>query len=323
MEIQVEFIDGKVVISGSIQDNQSNKRNKGKSLLELPDDYTLLDLETTGFGPYSDIIEVAMIKIRNNEISETFQSLVKPPDSISDEISELTGISNNMLIDAPAIVDVIESIQTFINEDIIIAHNANFDINFLYDAISDHLECDFNNDFVDTLRLARKAYPQLPKHGLSYLVENIPLQNKNNHRALSDCIATYELYNKCKSKIISENIMLKSKKHKHDPSDLKPIDEFLFDEESPLFGNECVFTGTLTRMLRSEAMQHVVNIGGIAADRVTKQTKFLIMGLQDYSKFVDGNESSKTKRAKELAAFGQDIHIISEDDFYRIISNIE
>lgn len=152
MKIQVEFIDGKVVISGSIQDNQSNKRNKGKSLLELPDDYTLLDLETTGFGPYSDIIEVAMIKIRKNKILETFQSLVKPTDSISDEISELTGISNNMLIDAPAIVDVIESIQTFINDDIIVAHNANFDINFLYDAISKHLECDFNNDFVDTLR---------------------------------------------------------------------------------------------------------------------------------------------------------------------------
>lgn len=323
MDIQIGNTDETRINSDDISNTQTYKRNKGKSLMELPDDYTLLDLETTGYGPYSDIIEVAMVKIRANEVLETFQSLVKPPDPISDEISELTGISNNMLTDAPAIEDIIKSIQTFLNGDIIVAHNANFDINLLYDAISNHLEIDFSNDFVDTLRIARKAYPQLSNHRLSYLAENIPLENKNKHRALSDCFATYELLKKCKSKIISENISLKSKKHKNITSDIRPINEFLFDVESPLYGNECVFTGTLSRMLRIEAMQHVANIGGTTSDRVTKNTKFLIMGLQDYSKFVDGNESFKTKVAKELAGAGQDIHLISEAIFYDIISTIK
>lgn len=325
MKNRIELIDGKIVISGGIQDDQRVTRNKGKSLLELPNDFTIIDLETTGFGPYSDIIEIAMLRIRGNEIADTFQSLIKPTDSISDEIIELTGITNEMLIDAQPIEAVIPTVQDFISGDIVVAHNANFDINFLYDAMNEHLDIDFNNDFVDTLRIARKAYHQFPKHSLSYLAENIPLEKKNNHRALGDCMATYELFNKCKSKIISENILLQSKaiRQLFKPSGLRPIDESLMDVESPFYENECVFTGTLSRMIRTEAMQKVINLGGVAGDTVTKRTKYLIIGLQDYSRFVGGTESSKTKKAKELASKGQNIHIISEDDFYRIIANIE
>jgi DNA polymerase-3 subunit epsilon len=312
-------IHSKVVVTDGFYVDQNYKRNKGKSLLELPDDYILLDLETSGLTSSSDIIEIAMLKIRGNKIEDKFQSLVKPNNPISNKIIEITGITNEMLVDAPEIEDVIRSAYSFIDRDIIVAHNANFDISFLYDAMNEHLNIDFSNDFVDTLRISRRVYHNLPKHSLSYLSENIPLENKNAHRALRDCIATYELYNKCKNKIIDENISLKSIRNKLKLSELRPIDESLFDDESPLYGQECVFTGALSRMIRAEAIQHVVDVGGIVGDNVTMRTNYLVTGIQDYSRFVDGKESSKTKKAKELAKKGQNINIISEDDFYRII----
>lgn len=75
--------------------------------------------------------------------------------------------------------------------------------------------------------------------------------------------------------------------------------------------------------LSKEAMQIVVNLDGLVGDGVTKKTNYLIIGIQDYSKFTDGKESSKTKKAKKLIEDGQDLHIISEDEFYEMIYDID
>lgn len=304
---------------------QSEKRNKGMSLLELPDDYVVLDLETTGFYPWSDIIEIALVKVKDNQIAYTVESLIKPPDEIPEIITKLTGITNESVIDAPSIQEIIPNILSELSGEIIVAHNANFDINFLYDVIFQYDGTEFNNNFVDTLRLSRKIFQKFPKHSLKYLAENIPLTNKNGHRALTDCLATFDLFNIIKTKIITEGITLKSasKRKLFKPTDIKPFDDSLFDTDSPFFGEECVFTGTLESMVRREAMEHVISIGGCVKETVTKKTKFLIMGLQDYSRFTDGIESSKTIKAKKYASEGQNIHTISEEDFLKIINNIE
>lgn len=93
----------------------------------------------------------------------------------------------------------------------------------------------------------------------------------------------------------------------------------LEDEDSPLFGKQCVFTGTLNKMLRRDAMQIVVNIGGTCADSVTKKTDFLIMGNLDYARTVEAGKSSKVKKAEDLMLKGSEIKIISEDVFYDMI----
>ena len=76
-------------------------------------------------------------------------------------------------------------------------------------------------------------------------------------------------------------------------------------------------------MDRKDAMQLVVDIGGYVGDNVTKKTDFLVMGIQDYHKFADGKESNKTKKVKELKQKGQIIHILSEDDFFKILFNLK
>ena len=90
------------------------------------------------------------------------------------------------------------------------------------------------------------------------------------------------------------------------------------DEMHPLYGKHCVFTGTLAKMVRLDAAQAVVNVGGLCDNRVTKDTNFLILGASDYSKIKDG-KSSKLKRAESLIAKGADLQIISENVFYDLM----
>ena len=103
----------------------SERVYKGESLLRLPDDnYTVIDIETTGLDPsFDEIIELAAIRVRDGVITDSFSSLVKPSHEVSDFISALTGINNDMLSDAQAIYDVLPKYIDFIGDDIIIGHN--------------------------------------------------------------------------------------------------------------------------------------------------------------------------------------------------------
>ena len=81
----------------------------------------------------------------------------------------------------------------------------------------------------------------------------------------------------------------------------------------------CVFTGTLERMLRKDAMQAVVDLGGQVGNSVTKKTNYLILGNNDYCPLITEGKSSKQKKAESLKLAGNDIEIISEDVFYDMI----
>ena len=93
-----------------------------------------------------------------------------------------------------------------------------------------------------------------------------------------------------------------------------------FDETHPLFGKLCVFTGTLEKMIRKDAMQIVVDFGGQVGNSVTKKTNYLILGNNDYCSSIKDGKSSKQKKAESLKLSGSDIEIISEDVFYDMIS---
>ena len=92
------------------------------------------------------------------------------------------------------------------------------------------------------------------------------------------------------------------------------------DPSNPLFGKVCVFTGTLEKMVRKDAMQLVANLGGINADNVTKKTNYLVLGNNDYCSSIKDGKSSKQKKAEKLKLSGQDIEIIPENVFYDIVS---
>ncbi len=164
----------------------------------LIDNYCILDLETTGLSCIkNEIIEVGILKVRNNEIVARYSKLVKPNEKVSKNITKITGITNEMLEDKPAIEEIIIEILTFIGDDVIIGHNVLFDLGF----ISSVIEMDLPNMYIDTVMLSKITYPELKRHRLSDLTNYLGIYT-NTHRAIDDCIATKELYDDIKKRSI-------------------------------------------------------------------------------------------------------------------------
>lgn len=95
-----------------------------------------------------------------------------------------------------------------------------------------------------------------------------------------------------------------------------------FDKSHPLYGKTCVFTGTLDKMDRKEAMQHVLDLGGNVGNSITKKTDFLILGCNDFCLSIKNGKSSKQKKAEEYILKGFDIKIIDEQLFYSMLEDI-
>lgn len=295
---------------------------KGNSLTELSDSYVVIDIETTGLdSEYDEVIELGAIRVVNGAVTDEFQSLVMPVEPLDDFIINLTGITNDMLSTAPTLEKILPKFLSFIGDFIIVGHNVNFDINFIYDK-SILLGYYLKNDFIDTLRFSRKIFKDFDNHRLSYLKEQLDIPIDENHRTISDCYATYNLFNKIKEYINDNHIdtldLFKKKKGTaFSFKDIKPTTE-IFDESHPIYGKLCVFTGTLCKFSRKEAMQAVINLGGKINNNVTKDTNYLILGVTDYRKVKNG-KSSKYLKAEKYILEGFDLRIISENVFYDMI----
>lgn len=159
------------------------RKDKGSSLLELPDSFVMVDIETTGLSPdYDDIIEVAGIRVKDGQIESEYSSLIKPPHEIDDFITELTGITNEMLEGQRPISEVLPEFLQYIGNDIILGHNVHFDINFLYDNSYNILGKPLSNNFVDTMRLSRLLHREEKHHRLCDLCERYSITPEVSHR---------------------------------------------------------------------------------------------------------------------------------------------
>ncbi|MBQ8826354.1 MAG: 3'-5' exonuclease [Oscillospiraceae bacterium] len=163
-----------------------------------PSDYVVLDIETTGFGTNCDIIEIAAVRVRNNVIADEFESFVKPDRSIPWNITQLTGITNAMVADAPSIEQVLGEFHQFAGNDVLVGHNIkSFDMHIISAKAAACGMC-FKNELVDTLAMARKLLPT-KRHSLADVCGYYNIINSSAHRALSDVIATHECYQRLKN----------------------------------------------------------------------------------------------------------------------------
>lgn len=312
-----------ISISGGIGAKPS-REDKGKSLLAPFDDYVSIDIETTGLDSnFDNIIELAAVRVVSGEIDETFQTLVNPEQSLDEFIVELTGITDDMLEDAPLIEEVLPDFIDFIGDSVIVAHNANFDINFIYDECSNNNLPPLKNDFVDTMRMSRRLFSEHSHHRLSDLMERFGIFSDVSHRALEDAEVVYECYEYMKQYIEEKGIdyssLIRKKNYQVKAKDITSNNEE-YNEDSPIYGKVFVFTGTLEKMVRKDAMQLVVDNGGQLGDSVTKSTDYLVLGNLDYSaKQIKGGKSRKQKKAEELSLKGCSIETISENVFYDML----
>jgi DNA polymerase-3 subunit epsilon len=229
-----------------------------------------------------------------------------------------------MLNSAPPIKDVIKDYVSFIGDSIVVGHNINFDINFIYYNYYNICKERFVNNYMDTLRLARIALPHLEHHRLKDLIEYFKLAPFNLHRSLEDCNATFDIYSRLKRFIIENDISLKPKKSKVSKKiDLKNITATTdnFDTSHPFYNKCCVFTGKLDKMIREDAARIVANLGGINENNITKKTNFLILGNNDYCSTIKDGKSTKHKKAEKYILEGSDLKIITENVFYDMLDD--
>ena len=162
--------------------------------------FAVLDLETSGGSPRlgAGITEIGVVKVKGGQILGTFQSFVDPGHSLPVFITQLTGISDEMLISAPFIDEILPTLFDFLgsaNETVVVAHNSPFDLSFLKAAAKAH-EIDWPDYLtVDTARLARAVLDrdEVINCKLSTLADFFGATTSPNHRALDDAMATVDV----------------------------------------------------------------------------------------------------------------------------------
>lgn len=288
-----------------------NKKYEGQLVKTTLADYVVLDLETTGLSYEKDeIIEVGILKVRNNKIIEKYEQLIHPQKSISQTITDLTGITNEMVKDAPTINEVKDKIRNFINDDVILGHNVTFDISFLQ-CIYDH----FDNDYLDTLHFSRRAFNGIDNYQLTTLVKTFHLTN-NEHRALADCYATKDLYDYIVKKFDSiENLYKNDRNSKQNKLDVHILKKINIEKDNLLNGKNCIITGNLSKMSKKTGNEIILQCGGTIQKSVNKKVNIVIIGINPYS----DKKTAKHIKAQEMIAKGQEIKLISENKFYKMI----
>lgn len=289
------------------------------------DDYCVLDTETTGLSAYyNEVIEIGILRVRGGAVVDQYSQLIQPKYPIDEFVIALTGITNEMVVGMPPITEVRDAVLSFVGDDVIVGHNTSFDVRFLNAGFGIEIE----NEYMDTMQFARKVYPELGHHRLSDLAEYLGLSS-NAHRSIADCITTQELYETIKKTMAEKGLRIEDLWVGHkgggysegiDISSIAPTTVEI-NEDSFFYDRHVVFTGKLEKMVRKDAMQIVVNLGGILDNSVTKKTNYLILGNNDYNAILHGEKSSKHKKAEKLKLEGNDIEIIDEFTFYDILND--
>ncbi len=164
---------------------------KGQSLNDV---YVVFDLETTGFSPIKDkIIEIGAVKVEQGKITDRFSTFVNPRVPIPFQITQLTSITDQMVMDAPDIETVLPEFLEFIGDAVLVAHNASFDVGFIeQNCRYQDIVPDFTS--VDTVAMARILLPTLSKFKLNVVANALHISLENHHRAVDDADAAAEIF---------------------------------------------------------------------------------------------------------------------------------
>lgn len=189
--------------------NNDEKIFKGVDCRELTDELIVFDLETTGTNPKNDcIIEIGAVKLKNLEIVDRFDMLVNPVCEISDFISNLTNITNDMVKDA---VDDKTALLKFLefsgNNPVFVAHNSNFDTGFI-SAACERYNIKYKFSSIDTVPMSQIMLPELKKHKLNFVAEHFGLGDFNHHRGCDDAEVLAEIFIRLSQMLIDKYPLL-------------------------------------------------------------------------------------------------------------------
>lgn len=169
---------------------------KGTLINKYTPDYVIFDLETTGISPnYDEVIEISALKVKGGEVVDEFNTLVNPGRKIPFGATKVNGITNAMVAEAPAFSHVLAEFLDFAEELVLVGHNiARFDMKFIWRDAEQYFGEIPQNNYVDTLQVARKHLPKMDHHRLVDLAEYYGISSEGAHRALNDCYMNQKVY---------------------------------------------------------------------------------------------------------------------------------
>ncbi|GHU57157.1 hypothetical protein FACS189411_09900 [Bacteroidia bacterium] len=301
--------------------------------------FVALDIETAT-SDRSSICELGITIVENSQIKESHSWLIRPPENKYDGFNiYIHGITPNMTKHSPEFPEIWETIKSYLQGKIVVAHNTGFDMYALRDAFNifniEYPEFQFFCSYKVSSYVIEGAY----SYSLPKICDYVGIEMSEHHRAEADSKACANLFIQCinisKVESLSEleikyffkrgyfkNDSFSSHHSTYSNTKAKNIvgHKDLIDEDSIFYDKNICFTGTMKHIERQRAKQMVADIGGIPQDSVTQKTDILIVGQQDYRKVGETGMSSKQRKAIELIGKGQKIDIMSEEDFLQNIS---
>lgn len=288
--------------------------------------YTILDFETAT-RKRASACSIGIIRIVDGRLDSSYSRLIKPSCFPDFDIMNMMihGIRPKDVESEPEFDVIWNEIKHLIQGQVLVAHNAAFDISVLNRTLQLYNIEIPEFKYLCTYRLSKSIFQNLPSYSLDYLADYFGIKFKH-HDALEDCKATRYLLDKLIAKIDEETLRHSIKeshlfgkrvRSQRLVYDIKPEEGFI-DESHMFFKKEIIFTGTLVSMPRKSAQQLVVNIGGIIGKTLNMRTSFLIVGQQDFKIFGADGRSAKQKKAEQLSLVGHKIEILSEQEFINL-----
>ena len=280
-----------------------------------------------------------MVEVEGFEIGKPVGWLIRPPlFEFSPFNIALHGITPEMCQSAATWSESLERIEAFRQGRPVVAYNASFDVGVIRDAC--HM-ADLpwpSLSYACMLVVSRRVWPGLSTYSLPYLASHLGVSGEEHHNPLVDaqmtarigCLALERTATTGLAELVeSVNALMGSISHgEWSGCQLRDIRSAIPTapspgiepaEEHPLFGKTIAFTGALS-VSRRDAMQAVVDCGAVAAKGVTRHTDFLVTGFQDLTRLAAGeNKSAKLRKAENLLSKGNQIEILAEGDFVKLL----
>lgn len=281
--------------------------------------YVVFDVETTGLSSvYDTIIELAGVKIYQGEIVDRFESFANPHRPLPDKIIEITGITDDMLVGSPEVGDVLQDFHKWVGNDVLVAHNATFDIGFLNQGYSKIGIERVRNPVIDTLELARFLLPNLGNHRLNTLCKHFNVELTQHHRAIYDAEATGYLFWKLVEQL-----------KEHDIDNINQLNDHMGEGDSyqhgrPFHATLLVQNETglknLYKLVSKSLTEYFYRVPRIPRSLLSKHREGILIGSAcDNGEIFDACLQKSVDEVKDLVSFYDYLEIQPPENYYHLI----
>ncbi len=308
--------------------------------------FTAIDFETAN-SRRDSACSVGVVVVEKGQIVDAFHQLIRPDPLDFDPFNiSIHGITPDAVKDAPCFIEFWPTLLAKVAGPLV-AHNASFDLSVVRHSLDRAAATYPNVSYLCTRILAKAAWPDHPTYALSHIASFLGLKF-THHNALEDARAcSHVAIQACRQLGITSVHDLDClqglqagrlytggylaccgpsgqprgchERHRSTASEIVPSPDAVVDPDHPFFHKSFAFTGAMSGMLRTAAMQSVVDRAGTCDNTVKKTTDYLVLGQNGYAGYEAGFKSVKTTKAEQLVQAGSPIEILSERDFIQML----